>query len=69
MAFDACFKFYRNSYNIKKINYKFLHGAKYLLPDNKLLVGCYHPSPRNVNTNKININKMVKLFNSIKNLL
>ena len=62
VAFDACFKFYKDSYNIKKVNYKFSHGVRYLLPDNKLLIGCYHPSPRNVNTNRININKMVKLW-------
>ena len=69
VAFDACFKFYQDSYKIKKINYKFSHGAKYLLPDNKFLIGCYHPSPRNVNTNRINVNKMVKLFKNISNLI
>ena len=29
------------------------------LPDKKILIGCYHPSPRNVNTKRINLNKMV----------
>ena len=39
------------------------------LPDNKILVGCYHPSPRNVNTKRINVNKMVKLFNNVKSMI
>ena len=29
---------------------KFGHDISYTLPNNILLVGCYHPSPRNVNT-------------------
>ena len=44
----------------------FGHGAKYQLPDKKILLGCYHPSPRNVNTKRINISKMVKLLNNAK---
>ena len=66
IAFDACFKFYKDMYMLKKSNYPFKHGAKYKLPDNKYLIGCYHPSPRNVNTKRININKMVKLFKNVK---
>ena len=66
IAFDACFKFYKDMYMLKKSNYPFKHGAKYKLPDNKYLMGCYHPSPRNVNTKRININKMVKLFKNVK---
>ena len=66
IAFDACFNFYRDMYMLKKSDYPFKHGAKYKLPDNKYLMGCYHPSPRNVNTKKININKMVKLFENVK---
>ena len=47
---------------LKKNNYKVK-----CIPDNKYLMGCYHPSPRNVNTKRININKMVKLFKNVKN--
>ena len=46
----------------------FAHGAKYQLPDNKILIGCYHPSPRNVNTGRINIKKMVNLLNEVKKI-
>jgi uracil-DNA glycosylase len=44
----------------------FAHGAKYQLPDKKILIGCYHPSPRNVNTKRINLNMMVRLFKNAK---
>ena len=69
IAFDACLGFYKEDFSIKNKDYVFFHGSKYRLPDNKLLVGSYHPSPRNVNTGRININKMVKLLQEIKKLM
>jgi len=68
IAFDACYKFYKKNYKLNN-TYKFIHGKKYSLPDNKYLIGCYHPSPRNVNTKIINTNKMVKLFKNVQNLI
>ena len=35
------------------------------MPDNKILIGSYHPSPRNVNTGRLNEYMMVKLFKKI----
>ncbi len=69
IAFDACLSFYKEYFSIKNKDYVFFHGSKYRLPDNRLLVGSYHPSPRNVNTGRININKMVKLLQEIKKLM
>ena len=69
IAFDACVQFYKENYFLQNKDYNFGHGTKYQLPDNKLLIGCYHPSPRNVNTKRINENKMVKLLNNSKNAL
>jgi len=69
IAFDACIQFYKGTYFLKNKDYMFAHAAKYQLPDKKILIGCYHPSPRNVNTKRINLNKMVKLFKSTKKLL
>ena len=69
IAFDACLTFYKNHYNFKNKEYIFIHGAKYELPDQKLLISSYHPSPRNVNTKRINIDKMVTLFNSVKKII
>ena len=69
IAFDACLNFYKENYPIKNKNFIFSHGAKYKLPDRKILIGSYHPSPRNVNTGRIDIKKMVKLLKEIKKLL
>ena len=68
IAFDSCVKFYKSNYFFnKKITFK--HGKKYVLPDGKILIGSYHPSPRNVNTGRINEKKMTSLFKKVKNLV
>ena len=69
IGYDACLNYYKQYYHIKNKDFIFSHGSKNILPDNKLLVGSYHPSPRNVNTGRINQNKMVKLLNNIKEIL
>ena len=69
IAFDACLNFYMQDYNIKKKDFIFQHGGKYYLPDNKILIGSYHPSPRNVNTGRIDKNKMVKLLNKVQKIM
>ena len=69
IAFDACLNFYKENYPIKNKDFIFSHGAKYELPDKKILIGSYHPSPRNVNTGRIDIKKMVKLLKEVKKLL
>lgn len=69
IAFDACLNFYKENYKIRNKDYIFFHGCRYKLPDNKTLVGSYHPSPRNVNTGRIDVNKMVKLLKSVKKSL
>ena len=68
IAFDACKYFYKTKYNFNmKIN--FAHNKIYKLPNNIILVGCYHPSPRNVNTGRINEKQMTKLFKKVKELV
>jgi len=61
IAFDACVNFYKNKFNVKD-KFTFIHGKNYKLPDGKILFGCYHPSPRNVNTGRINLKKMKSLL-------
>ena len=68
IAFDACVQFYKETYFLKNKNFIFSHGAKFLLPDKKILIGCYHPSPRNVNTGRINEKKMTSLFKKVLKL-
>ena len=65
IAFDACIQFYKENYNFKNNKYLFGHGTKYELPDKKILIGCYHPSPRNVNTGRIDEKKMTSLFKKV----
>jgi len=68
VAFDNCIKFYKKNYLINK-RYIFKHGKKYNLPDGKILIACYHPSPRNVNTKIINFKMMKNLFIKAKKIL
>ena len=48
--------------------FKFKHGSKYSLPDNKTLIACYHPSPRNVNTKVVTSEMINKLFRKAKKI-
>ena len=66
IAYDACINYYKQQYNIKNKDFIFSHGSKNKLPDDKLLIGSYHPSPRNVNTGRINKIKMVNLLRKVK---
>ena len=68
VAFDNLIKFYKKKYFFDK-KIEFMHGKKYILPDGKVLFCSYHPSPRNVNTGLLSINKMIKVLNSVKNYL
>ncbi len=61
VAFDTCVNFYKINFVINN-KFKFVHGKSYKLPDGKVLFGCYHPSPRNVNTKRINLKKMTNFF-------
>ena len=65
IAFDACKYFYKRKVNLTE-NFQFGHGKVYNLNNGIKLVGCYHPSPRNVNTGRINEQKMLRLFLKIK---
>ena len=69
IAFDACLNFYKENFPIKNKDYVFSHGCMFKLPDNKILVGSYHPSPRNVNTRRINVDKMVLLLEKVKKVV
>jgi uracil-DNA glycosylase family 4 len=68
IAFDNCIKFYNKNFGFKK-KLIFKHGAKYKLPDGKILIPSYHPSPRNVNTKIIDIKKMVALLKMAKKII
>ena len=67
VAFDNCLKIYKKKFNINK-KFEFKHGKKYLLPDNKILIASYHPSPRNVNTKVVTPKMINQLFRKAKKL-
>ena len=69
IAFDTCINFYKQDYTIKSKNFVFSHGCKFKLPDKKTLIGSYHPSPRNVNTGKIDFKRMVSLLKNVKKMM
>lgn len=66
IGFEAYLKFVRQNFPLKLKDYPFGHDKKYELPNGKTLWGCYHPSPRNVNTGRVNSSMMIKLFNKVK---
>tara|TARA_B110000008_G_scaffold270242_1_gene300289 strand:+ start:434 stop:1114 length:681 start_codon:yes stop_codon:yes gene_type:complete len=65
IAFDNCIKFYKKNFTIEQ-KLIFRHGVKYNLPDGRVLIPCYHPSPRNVNTKVIDVQKMIRLLKFAK---
>ena len=67
IAFDTCKIFYSKKFEMPK-NVKFGHGKTFKLKNGVNLVGCYHPSPRNVNTGRINEKMMTQLFQKVKKL-
>ena len=67
IAFDTCKIFYSEKFEISK-NVQFGHGKTFKLKNGVNLVGCYHPSPRNVNTGRINEKMMTQLFEKVKRL-
>ena len=67
VAFDNCLKIYKKRFKIKK-KFQFKHGKKYLLPDNRSLIACYHPSPRNVNTRVVTSTMINQLFRKAKKI-
>ena len=69
IGYDACVNYYKQHYKIKNKDFAFGHGCKNILPDNKTLIGSYHPSPRNVNTGRINEKKMTNLFLKVLKLV
>ncbi len=67
VAFDNCKKYYQKKYQLDhKINFK--HGESYLLPNKVILMACYHPSPRNINTKLMTEKMMVSLFKKVKTI-
>ena len=66
VGFDACLRFARKTHPIKMKDYKFGHGVRYDLPNGLVLFGAFHPSPRNVNTGRLNFEMMTDFLKIVK---
>ena len=66
IAFDGTLKYFKQFDDLKIKEFPFGHGKSYKMPNGIDLIGCYHPSPRNVNTGKLDFEMMTDLFNNIK---
>ncbi len=69
IAFDTCVKIWMEEYGLKRKDYRFGHNLIYRLPNKVYLVGAYHPSPRNVNTGRLNEGMMAELLVNLKGLI
>ncbi len=66
IAFDGCLKYYRQQFTLKAKDYPFGHNKFYEMPDKKILWSCFHPSPRNVNTGRLNYEMMINLLSEVQ---
>ena len=69
IGFDQCLKYFRNEFDLKLKDYPFGHDRRYSLPNGKILWACYHPSPRNVNTRRLNHEMMMELLDKVNSYL
>ncbi len=69
IGFDGYLRYIKQNFDIILKDYPFGHDKNYTLPNGKILWACYHPSPRNVNTGRLNQNMMIDLLRKVKRSL
>ncbi|MCU1298012.1 MAG: Uracil-DNA glycosylase [Acidobacteriaceae bacterium] len=67
IAFDAYLNYLKRRGQLaSRKEYVFKHGAKYEMPDGKVLLATYHPSNQNTQTGKLTKEMFVKVFKEAK---
>ncbi len=63
IAFDAYLNYLKRGGQLpSRKPYLFQHGAKYNMPDGKILLASYHPSNQNTQTGKLTREMFIKIF-------
>ncbi len=69
IAFDAYLNYLKRRGQLaSRKEYVFRHGAKYEMPDGKILLATYHPSNQNTQTGKLTKQMFVKIFEEARRL-
>jgi uracil-DNA glycosylase len=70
IAFDGYVNYLKRRGLLTSRNgYAFAHGAKYKLPDGKILLASYHPSQQNTQTGKLTAAMFQKIFEQARRLV
>ncbi len=70
IGFDAYLNHLKRRGVLKsKAEYKFAHGAKYKMPDGRIMMVSYHPSNQNTATGKLNEEMFTQVFREAARLL
>jgi len=69
VAFDGYLRYLKRKGVLATASgFAFRHGARYKLPDGKILLASYHPSMQNTNTGKLTRGMLLKIFRSAARL-
>ncbi len=69
VAFDGYLRYLRRKGVLKTASgFTFAHGARYTLPDGRILLASYHPSMQNTNTGKLTRAMLLKVFRTAARL-
>ena len=70
IGFDAYLEYARRRGLIeRKSEFGFAHGARYRMPEGKMLVASYHPSQQNTNTGKLTERMFLEVFRGVRRML